>query len=91
MGLRWSMKYCETAKFILKTNADVWVNIPRFLDYFNSNPHQTKFFGGKCLMGAPDRNRNSPRYVSIEEYPDGHYPIYCRYIYIITRVLQAEK
>ena len=37
MGLKWSIKYCTSATHILKTNDDVWVNIPRFLAYFESN------------------------------------------------------
>ena len=37
MGLKWSIKYCTSATHILKTDDDVWVNIPRFLAYFESN------------------------------------------------------
>ena len=77
--MRWASKYCDIADYVLKTNHDVWVNILRFLDYFDSNTQQDHFFGGKCVMGAPDRNRNSARYVSVDEYPESQYPIYCRY------------
>ena len=61
MGLFWASKYCSEVDFVLKVNDDVWVNSARFLDYFESNVHQNHFFGGKCVMGQPDRNRNSPR------------------------------
>jgi hypothetical protein len=80
MGMRWAGNYCKEAKFILKANHDVWVNIPRFLDYFSSNAVNNRFFGGKCVMGVPDRNRNSPKYVSVEEYPESAFPTSCRFV-----------
>ena len=68
MGLFWASKYCSDVDFVLKVNDDVWVNAPRFLDYFESNVHQNHFFGGKCVMGQPDRNRNSPSKSSIIKF-----------------------
>jgi beta-1,3-galactosyltransferase 1 len=78
MGLRWIENYCKEPKYILKTHDDVWVNINRFEDYFESNTIEEQFFGGKCVIEMPERDRKSKRYVSEEDFPGNHYPASCR-------------
>ena len=58
-------------------NDNVWANIERFQDYFDSNSISDNFFGGKCVMSEPDRNPKSERYLSEEAYPAQRLPVTC--------------
>ena len=75
--MKWAFKYCPEARYILKVNDNVWANIERFQDYFDSNSISDNFFGGKCIMSEPDRNPKSERYLSEEAYPAQRLPVTC--------------
>ena len=81
MGLKWSIKYCTSATHVLKTNDDVWVNVPRFMDYFGTNGAiGDHVFGGKCIIEQPDRDPKSVRYLPVEIYASAFLPAICRYV-----------
>lgn len=78
MGLKWSIKYCTSATHVLKTNDNVWVNIPRFMDYFDTNGAiGDHVFGGKCIIEQPDRDPKSIRYLPVEIYASPFLPAIC--------------
>ncbi|KAK3108429.1 hypothetical protein FSP39_007820 [Pinctada imbricata] len=79
LGLKWFRTRCPNAKYILKTDDDVYVNIPGLKDLISTYSHllETSVAGTCFLNITPDRNVNSKWYVSEEEYPKKTYPGYC--------------
>ncbi|XP_067661290.1 beta-1,3-galactosyltransferase 1-like [Haliotis asinina] len=78
MGLKWASSFCDNAKFVLKTDDDMWVNVPQILRLVNRNKLilQSRVLG-KCGHGQVMRDRNSKGYITFNEYPSSDYPQYC--------------
>lgn len=88
--LEWSFRYCRTAKFIFKTDDDIFVNMFLLLKFVSPLIEQMKFqnnsfrisqmtmFGYKHYHPGVFRQANDPigaRYViTIDEFPCSHYP-----------------
>ncbi|XP_046390407.1 beta-1,3-galactosyltransferase 5 [Ischnura elegans] len=85
MGLKWCTYFCPEASYALKTDDDVFVNIPslvRFLTSSNSDssikPRARRFI--LCNRNDDARVKRSYRskwHVSHTEYPMKFYPPYC--------------
>lgn len=81
MVFKYAIYYCPHAKYILKTDDDVFVNMPRMVDFLNLDlsPSGTN----NLLFCTPYRNARAMRSyrskwrVSFYEYPDRYYPPYC--------------
>ncbi|CAC5418726.1 B3GALT1 [Mytilus coruscus] len=80
MGLQWTVKFCNNAKFIFKTDDDMYVNIPRLVSLIKENGDvlQTSV-GGRCFASRrPNRDKRSKKwYTSLEMYPQNSYPGFC--------------
>ena len=79
MGFKWASKYCPSAKYVMKVDDDVYVNIDNLL---KSLEFYGKFLltsiGGLCLeMPFPYRNEGHKNHLSYEEYPYHVFPPYC--------------
>ncbi|NWX44764.1 B3GT2 galactosyltransferase, partial [Steatornis caripensis] len=80
MGMKWVASYCSDARFVMKTDSDVFVNTIYLIEKLLrplSPPPQNYFTG--CLMKGykPIRNKESKWYISEEEYPAEKYPPFC--------------
>ncbi|XP_044252424.1 beta-1,3-galactosyltransferase 5 isoform X2 [Tribolium madens] len=81
MVLKYAIYHCPQAKYILKTDDDVFVNMPLMLNFLNLDLSP---FGGSRMIFCTLR-KNSPAMrswrskwrVSFKEYPDKVYPPYC--------------
>lgn len=76
MGLKWALKQCAEAEFILKVDDDTFVNVPMMVDYVISRDYWEK-----TIMGFINYKPFPFRYytkwqVSWEEYPYFRYPSY---------------
>lgn len=80
MGIHWVATYCAGAKYVMKTDSDMFVNteylIQKLLD--PRVPPRQKYFTGYLMRGySPNRNKHSKWYMSAELYPSERYPIFC--------------
>ncbi|XP_051153436.1 lactosylceramide 1,3-N-acetyl-beta-D-glucosaminyltransferase-like [Leptopilina boulardi] len=80
MALKWFTYYCSNAKYILKLDDDVFVNIAAVLDYLNYLPPLVtrSFIICNPQIRMPVLRGNSTKWgVSFKEYPASYYPKYC--------------
>ncbi|KAH3692435.1 beta-1,3-galactosyltransferase 1-like [Dreissena polymorpha] len=81
MGFKWASTKCSNAKFVIKTDDDMWVNVPSLITLLSgtdmSNYLQTGLTGSCSPKASPIRNKNSKWYASFISYPDKFYPGFC--------------
>ena len=92
MGLKWVSEYCNKAKFVVKLDDDVFVNVFKLVLVLENPrklgrhvlPNNTIY----CSTNVNASRQNDPdhkHYVTSGEYPVITYPTYCNgYFYIIT-------
>ena len=82
--LRWIQEYChEPPRYLLKSDDDIFINIPLLLKDLHNTVH-THFIMGQLIAGAqPTRDRRSKWFTPQSVYPDTFYPQYisgCAYV-----------
>lgn len=81
MGLKWVTYFCHHAKYILKTDDDIFVDIFQFIDYLQASfGHITPPNLMMCFLipyPNPKRSQRSKWRVSFKEYKNRKYPPYC--------------
>ncbi|XP_074652844.1 beta-1,3-galactosyltransferase 5-like [Tubulanus polymorphus] len=77
--LRWVMTRAKSAKYVMKVDDDVFVNVPNLLRAFNETSRATKrFFLCHRIHNNPVvRDVNSKWYISKREFSADIYPDYC--------------
>lgn len=79
MGLKWASQYCPNAKFILKTDDDVFVHLYGLKELLGKRLLREKDLIS-CLINKKLRvlrNVSSKWYVSKKEFARDFFPIYC--------------
>ncbi|XP_038053398.1 beta-1,3-galactosyltransferase 1-like isoform X1 [Patiria miniata] len=76
MGLRWAAKFCPNARYILKVDVDMFVNVYNLADRIDTAPSRTFAEGNLKDVTKPIRDRQSKWYTSPEVYPNETYPPY---------------
>lgn len=67
--LEWVDNYCNNIKFVLKTDDDMFINIPKLLSFIEKRPKDKwTIFGRLAKKWKPIRNKNSKYYVSPSQY-----------------------
>ncbi|KAG8235631.1 hypothetical protein J437_LFUL014889 [Ladona fulva] len=105
MGLKWATYFCSQANYVLKTDDDVFVNIPALVRYlsdpFSSN--NLKAFPKKYILCSRQdqarvrRSYRSKWHVKPREYGSSVYPSYCSgsmilYSYkVVTQLYQRAQ
>ena len=75
--VQWVRDFCSGAKFVLKTDDDMYINLPNLLKELLLL-HEIHFFFCYVFKGAPPvRDKNSKWYISMEEYKYSYFPKYC--------------
>ena len=83
MGFRWVSTFCSNAKYTLKVDDDVVVNINRLLKFLNDISSNDNFQTNKIMCrfyehgAAVIRNKTSKFYLSKEEHPQDFFVPYC--------------
>lgn len=79
MGFKWIVIYCANAKYVLKTDDDMFINIPNILHFLYSNGAvlTTTIVGACTHNSSPIRDKQSKWYASEMSYGEGLYPGYC--------------
>ncbi|XP_038053400.1 beta-1,3-galactosyltransferase 1-like [Patiria miniata] len=76
MGLRWAARFCPNARYILKVDVDMFVNVYNLVDRLDTAPTHNFAEGNLKDVTKPIRNRQSKWYTSPEVYPNKTYPPY---------------
>lgn len=80
MGFKWASNHCAHAQFVLKTDDDMYVNIPFLVNITRANAASLQSaVGGNCFLGnqRPMRDKHSKWYASNASYPNEFYPGFC--------------
>ena len=79
MGLRWATNYCKNAKFVLKMDDDIALDIFQFAlkvqaDYSSEGQLKDSLLGYKQIGLTPQRNPKNKWFVSQNEFKGDIYP-----------------
>lgn len=88
--------YCKLARFLVKTDDDVFLNIFNLVKtiYLNQQDLNSNVIGSCLNSRRPVRNQNSKYYISYLEYPFSLYPKFCSgtcYVMSIELALKIRK
>jgi hypothetical protein len=82
-GFRWATTFCDNAKYIVKTDDDVLIDMFLLLKMLRSNDNSTSWKAPKegflmCQVYSKVKVRREGKWkTSVEEYPNATYPNYC--------------
>lgn len=78
MALKWFTYYCPDAKYIVKTDDDVFIHSPNVYKFLENDINRKKFlFCYKLVEARVKRTYRSKWRVSVKDYPNKYYPEYC--------------
>ena len=82
MALKWITDHCSHAKFVLKTDDDIFVNMFNLISHFKSWENHGKQVEKLlyCLVWTRMKVMRDPKskwYISKEEFADDYFPTYC--------------
>ncbi|KAH8263302.1 hypothetical protein KR044_007122 [Drosophila immigrans] len=76
-SLEWADQHCNRAQYILKTDDDMFINVPKLLNFVKQlEKHKNKrlIFGRLAKKWKPIRNKKSKYYVSTDQFPAAVFP-----------------
>ncbi|XP_061182974.1 beta-1,3-galactosyltransferase 5-like [Saccostrea echinata] len=93
LGYHWAAKHCPNDTFVVKTDDDVYINIPAMLDITTKHGTQLQHsIGGFCREDiGPVRDIESKYYVSYAEYPSEKFKGYCSGTGYVTSMNVVKK
>ncbi|XP_045161091.2 beta-1,3-galactosyltransferase 1-like [Mercenaria mercenaria] len=92
MGFKWIANYCRTAKYVMKSDDDTFINVPNILNYIkNSGKGLQTQLVGSCGNDGPIRELDSKWYASKQEYKESSYPWHCSGTGYFTSFKIVEK
>ncbi|KAM5281491.1 beta-1,3-galactosyltransferase 5-like [Ctenodactylus gundi] len=78
MGMEWVHHFCPQATFVMKTDSDMFVNVPYLTELLLRKNRTSRFFTGSIhWKDLPIRRKFSKWFVSKSEYPWDTYPPFC--------------
>uniref|UniRef100_A0A1B6CA38 Hexosyltransferase n=2 Tax=Clastoptera arizonana TaxID=38151 RepID=A0A1B6CA38_9HEMI len=73
--LEWVDNYCSHARFVLKTDDDMFINMPKLLEFVDSHWNSKRtIFGRLAKKWKPIRNSRSKYYASVDQFPPSVFP-----------------
>ncbi|XP_062567335.1 beta-1,3-galactosyltransferase 1-like [Saccostrea cucullata] len=93
MGFKWASIKCKNAKFVMKTDDDMFVSLPALKTAVKKygSVLQTSI-GGQCRLNeGPIRHKGFKWYVPKEMYPQSKYPGFCSGTGYITSMNVVQK
>ncbi|NXH17853.1 B3GL1 acetylgalactosaminyltransferase, partial [Bucco capensis] len=78
MAFRWLAEFCPSARFLMKTDADVFINTANLVKFLlKLNSSENVYTGYPFIDNFAYRGFYRRRYISYDEYPFRWYPPYC--------------
>ncbi|XP_009477872.1 UDP-GalNAc:beta-1,3-N-acetylgalactosaminyltransferase 1 [Pelecanus crispus] len=78
MAFRWATEFCSNARFLMKTDSDVFINTANLLKFLlKLNSSENVFTGYPLIDNFVYRGSYQKTYISYDEYPFKFYPPYC--------------
>ncbi|XP_049641358.1 beta-1,3-galactosyltransferase 5 [Suncus etruscus] len=78
MGMEWVQHFCPEASFVMKTDSDMFINVPYLVELLLRRNRTRRFFTGFLKMNElPIRAKYSKWFISRHEYPGDRYPPFC--------------
>lgn len=89
MAFRWVNEFCPNAKYVMKTDTDVFINTGNLVKYLLNLNQSEKFFTGYPLIDNYSyRGFYQKAHISYQEYPFKVFPPYCSgFGYVMSRDL----
>ncbi|XP_036345291.1 beta-1,3-galactosyltransferase 5-like [Rhagoletis pomonella] len=73
--LEWVDLHCQHAKFILKTDDDMFINVPKLLQFIDGHSKNKRvIYGRLAKQWKPIRNKKSKYYVSTDQFSQPLFP-----------------
>ncbi|XP_037709473.1 acetylgalactosaminyl-O-glycosyl-glycoprotein beta-1,3-N-acetylglucosaminyltransferase [Drosophila subpulchrella] len=72
--LEWADLHCPKAKYILKTDDDMFINVPKLLTFLDKHKDKRTIYGRLAKKWKPIRNKKSKYYVSVDQFAAGVFP-----------------
>lgn len=76
MIMNWVSRYCRSAQYAMKIDADIFLNVPYLVDYLRNKAKHNYITGSVIDDGHPRRDPNSKWHLSEETYPENLFPPY---------------
>ncbi|TSV94884.1 Beta-1,3-galactosyltransferase 2 [Bagarius yarrelli] len=76
MIINWVATYCHSAQYVMKIDADIFLNLPYLVHYLQDKPKHNFITGSVIIDARPRRNPKSKWYLSKEVYPESMLPPY---------------
>uniref|UniRef100_A0A4W4GQ14 Hexosyltransferase n=1 Tax=Electrophorus electricus TaxID=8005 RepID=A0A4W4GQ14_ELEEL len=77
MMMNWLATYCTSARYAMKIDADIFLNVPYLVEYLHSQAEKQDYITGSVITDArPRRDIHSKWYLSEELYPENKLPPY---------------
>ena len=94
MAMKWTVEHCSATKYVMKTDDDMWVNIPLILS--TALPRFGKILdeklGGVCLKNEkPHRDPKSKYYIPETLYNKKTFPPFCSGTSYLTSLAVVRK
>ncbi|XP_034668564.1 beta-1,3-galactosyltransferase 5-like [Drosophila subobscura] len=74
--LEWADMHCPRVKYILKTDDDMFINVPRLLDFIDGHKDTRTIYGRLARRWKPVRSSKSKYFVSYKLYSGLQYPTF---------------
>lgn len=76
MIMNWVARYCHSAQYAMKIDADIFLNVPYLVDYLQDKPRHGYITGSVITDGQPRRDPNSKWHLPEDTYPGNMFPPY---------------
>ncbi|XP_061460471.1 beta-1,3-galactosyltransferase 9 [Rhineura floridana] len=79
LAVEWAITFCSKARFILKTDEEMFVNLPSLVEYLlNLRTHPEDIYLGRLVhQDTPNRDPQTHSSIPLQKYPNKYYPDYC--------------
>lgn len=75
--VKWVKDFCKNSRFTLKTDDDMYVNLPNLVSNMKKQKHKEFVFGHVFTGARPVQDKHSKWYTPKESFQEKVYPQYC--------------
>ena len=76
MLLKWFEQNCHQTQYVMKTDDDMYINLPKLYDLVKTNQNPFLLMGSLICNAVPKRESRHKWYVPYHVFPESHYPNY---------------